>query len=227
MKIDILTLFPQMFEGVLGSSILGKAEEKGLVHFRTVNTVVNENGKWIGYNTDGIGYIRSLKEETGVALNGKNIVMIGAGGAARAIVYRFLKEKVASCVILNRTYSRAEALAKELESHGPVEAVRWEDREAILTDADLVVNSTSVGMVPEVDASPLNLEDLNRLSSHTIVSDLIYNPRETLLLKEASARGLTIHGGLGMFLYQGAYAFEYWTGAPAPIEAMKQAIDSI
>jgi shikimate dehydrogenase len=194
-------------------------------HIGAVNTVVNENGRWIGYNTDGIGYIRSLKEETGIQLQGKKVLVIGAGGAARAIVYSLLKEHVGKCVIANRTIDRAEELANSLSAVGPVSAVRLEEVTEQAAEFDLMVNTTSVGMVPSVDESPLPHQVLDYAKKNAIISDLIYNPRETLWLREASNRGIQAHGGLGMFIYQGAYAFEYWTGVSAPTEVMRKALD--
>jgi shikimate dehydrogenase len=190
-------------------------------HIGAVNTVVNDNGKLIGYNTDGIGYVRSLLEETGFSPEGKRILFLGAGGAARGVIYAMLKQKPSFVGITNRTLEKAEELANSLQSFGTVQALsesayrneRW----------DLIVNTTSVGMFPDVDATPF---DANLVQSNMLVSDLIYNPRETKLLLEAKTRGARIHNGFGMFIYQGAYAFEYWTGLQAPVEEMRNVIEA-
>ncbi|CAM3440430.1 shikimate dehydrogenase [Marinicrinis lubricantis] len=186
-----------------------------------VNTIVNDNGVWKGYNTDGIGYVRSLKEETGIQLSGKQIVVLGAGGAARGVLYALAQEKPARIVIANRTPSKAAELAEHLQAFAEVEAVQMDELPHILKQADLLINHTPVGMHPNVEDIPI---DPDLLTPSMIVSDLIYNPLKTKLLQEAEKRGCTTHGGLGMFIYQGAYAFEYWTGLPAPIKAMRETV---
>ncbi|RJE90868.1 shikimate dehydrogenase [Paenibacillus sp. 1011MAR3C5] len=187
-----------------------------------VNTIVNDNGRLIGYNTDGIGYVRSLKEEAAPSLEGKHIVVIGAGGASRGIVYALLQEKPARITVTNRTIQRAEELAASLESGGVQLAASSSDRlEELCGDADIVINTTSVGMFPQVDQSPVTG---HWLKPGAVASDLIYNPLKTKFLRDAEQQGCIAHGGLGMFIYQGAYAFEYWTGQPAPVAAMKEEV---
>ncbi|WP_027091202.1 shikimate dehydrogenase [Cohnella thermotolerans] len=185
-----------------------------------VNTIVNEDGRLVGYNTDGIGYVRSLKEEAEPELAGKKIVVVGCGGAARGIVWALTRENPGAIVLANRTAERARELAASFAS-AEVSAVPWESLREACGDADVVINTTSVGMSPNVDATPL---DPAWLRPGAVASDLIYNPLTTAFLKGAAERGCRIHGGLGMFVYQGAYAFEYWTGRPAPAEAMRQAV---
>lgn len=191
-----------------------------------VNTIVNDNGRLIGYNTDGIGYVRSLKEEAVPDLSGKSITVIGAGGAARGIVYALLKERPASITIVNRTVERAEELASSFSGFGSGGAARLDaasnDRmEELCGATDIVINTTSVGMFPNVEESPVPGEWLRR---GAVASDLIYNPLQTAFLKAAEAQGCIEHGGLGMFIYQGAYAFEYWTGQSAPAAAMREEV---
>lgn len=189
-----------------------------------VNTVVaDESGALTGYNTDGIGYVRALKEETGIALGGKRVALIGAGGAARGIVFALAEEGVASVAILNRTESSARSLAAEAARFAPCEGMPLAALADIIDQTDLLINTTSVGMHPHVDEIPVP-SDL--LRPHLVVSDIVYNPRETRLLREAASRGCTVHGGLGMFIYQGAYAFEYWTGTAAPVAAMREAVEA-
>ncbi|MCY9669412.1 shikimate dehydrogenase [Paenibacillus alginolyticus] len=187
-----------------------------------VNTIVNESGKLIGYNTDGIGYVRSLKEETGIELKGKSVLLLGAGGAARGVAYALAKEGARRIYIANRTKERALELADTISSYTEAIGLGMDELGHVVDEVQFVLNTTSAGMHPHVDEVPLPLEFLR---SHHLVSDLIYNPRITRFLHEAEARGARIHGGLGMFIYQGAFAFEYWTGAPAPVAAMRQVVE--
>ncbi|MNI03778.1 Shikimate dehydrogenase [compost metagenome] len=187
-----------------------------------VNTVVNNDGKLVGFNTDGIGYVRSLKEETGINLTGKKVLMLGAGGAARGVAYALAKDGVERIYIANRTKSRAIELAASICKFTDAVGMSLEEIEHVAADVDLIVNTTSAGMHPHIHALPMPAEYIR--PKH-LVSDLIYNPRITRFLKEAEAVGARIHGGLGMFIYQGAYAFEYWTGVPAPVAAMRQVVE--
>ncbi|MEI2280924.1 MULTISPECIES: shikimate dehydrogenase [Paenibacillus] len=188
-----------------------------------VNTIVNENGKLTGYNTDGIGYVRSLKEEAVPQLEGKRIAVLGAGGAARGVIYALALEKPEQISILNRTADRALTLATDLRSHGlgDISGNGMQDAQAVLATADIVINTTAAGMHPHVDDVPV---DPAWIREGAAVSDLIYNPLETRLLRESRLRGCTVHGGLGMFVYQGAVAFEHWLGIPAPVDTMRRAV---
>jgi shikimate dehydrogenase len=179
-----------------------------------VNTIVIEDSRLIGYNTDAIGFMRALTE-AGFEANGKTALVLGAGGAARAVVY-VLTQAGAHVTIWNRTGERATQLAREfnaqalgrLPTHG---------------DYDLLVNTTAVGMTPHHAETPV------RLSHNSVhvrgVYDLVYNPRDTVLLREARAIGAQAIGGLAMLIYQGAEAFKLWTGHAAPIEVMRAAIE--
>jgi len=186
-----------------------------------VNTIVNRDGRLIGYNTDGIGYVRSLKEEAISDIAGKSIVVVGAGGAARGIIYALLKEKPSKVTIINRSVANAEQLAVSLTSEIPIQVAGQDQLEACCGEADIVINTTSVGMYPHMDETPIRGE---WLKSSAVASDLIYNPLETKFLQQAKQYGCTIHGGLGMFIYQGAFAFEYWTGKQAPVLAMRETV---
>ncbi|MFD0715039.1 shikimate dehydrogenase [Paenibacillus sp. GCM10027626] len=186
-----------------------------------VNTIVNNDGRLTGYNTDGLGYVRSLKEEAEPDLRGKRILIIGSGGAARGIVYALTKEGAGSIVIANRTVERAKQLAQAFSGLLPIHAIAHSELKAACAEADIVINTTSVGMFPHVEETPV---DARWLRQGAIASDLIYNPLTTKFLEEARENGCRIHGGLGMFIYQGAYAFEYWTGAPAPVKAMREVV---
>jgi shikimate dehydrogenase len=187
-----------------------------------VNTVVNDNGVLTGYNTDGIGYVRSLKEETGIQLPGRKVLILGAGGASRGIVYALAKEGVERVVIANRTEARAVELALAMSPYVRAEGIGQAEAASFIGGMDLVINTTSAGMYPNVEELPLGRGLLHK---GLVASDLIYNPRITAFLQEAEAVGARIHSGLGMFIYQGAYAFEYWTGQPAPIGEMRAAVE--
>ncbi|PYE47501.1 shikimate dehydrogenase [Paenibacillus barcinonensis] len=188
-----------------------------------VNTIVNENGTLTGYNTDGMGYVRSLKEEAVPQIEGKKIAVLGAGGAARGVIYALALEKPEQISILNRTADRAAALAADLRNYnlGDISGSGMHEAQAVLADADIVINTTAAGMHPYVDDLPV---DPAWIREGAAVSDLIYNPLETRLLRESRMRGCTVHGGLGMFIYQGAIAFEHWLGIPAPIDTMRRAV---
>lgn len=188
-----------------------------------VNTIVNKDGKLIGYNTDGIGYVRSLKEEAVPDLAGKRIAVLGAGGAARGVIYALALEKPERIHILNRTAERAIELASDLRAHGlgEITGSGMEEAAVVLASADIVINTTAAGMHPHVDDVPV---DPALIRADAAVSDLIYNPLETRLLRESRLRGCIVHGGLGMFVYQGAVAFEHWFGIQAPVDTMRQAV---
>ncbi|AIQ11987.1 shikimate dehydrogenase [Paenibacillus durus] len=189
-----------------------------------VNTIVNDNGILTGYNTDGIGYVRSLKSEAISDLSGRKIMVIGAGGAARGIIDALLQENPASIIIVNRDEEKARRLAVSWSSRGDIKGIGFDQIRGCIGGTDILINTTSVGMHPSVDEMPV---DPDIIPEGIVVSDLIYNPLHTrLLLESRKRRGCNIHGGVGMFLYQGAYALEYWTGMPAPIDVMREALMS-
>jgi shikimate dehydrogenase len=186
-----------------------------------VNTVLNNQGKLIGYNTDGRGAMIAL-QENGVYPTEKKMVLLGAGGAAKAIAYQAAQD-VEELVILNRTPEKAKKLAEALKSFGAKVKGGTLSSEVLkqeLPTTDILVNATSVGMHPDVDISPVP-SDL--LHSNLSVMDIIYNPLETRLLKDAKSAGAKVGSGIEMLLYQGAVAFEIWTNCPAPVEVMREA----
>jgi shikimate dehydrogenase len=187
-----------------------------------VNTVKNENGELTGYNTDAEGFLRSLVEE-GVELSGKRVLMFGAGGAARAVGYALLKGGVKFLNIVNRNFSRAKAVAELLGKRGNVLVYPLKEStvEVLLKDADVIVNTTSVGM--KEDDPPLF--DYSKIPEGITVVDIIYNPPETPLLKAAKEKGCKTVNGLGMLVHQGAVAFEIWTGKEAPVERMREVLE--
>lgn len=187
-----------------------------------VNTVVNRDGVLVGYNTDGPGFVRSLLEETQVNLSGKRVLILGAGGAARAVAVSLARNGVQHITIANRSRDKAVDLASHVKIHTDVEAIELDQVDARrLEDIDLLINTTSIGMYPELDGLPISSEYLH---SGLLVSDLIYNPLETRLLREARQIGASTHNGMGMFIHQGALAFQLWTGCDAPLDVMKRTV---
>ncbi|MBI2593686.1 shikimate dehydrogenase [Candidatus Daviesbacteria bacterium] len=175
-----------------------------------VNTIVNESGKLIGYNTDWIGAVDALKQKT--KIKGKKIAVIGAGGAARAIVFGIIKEG-GRVKIFNRTKEKAEEIAKSFGCEfGNLDEI------SEIKDFDIIINSTSIGM-GNPDESPV---DKKLIGKNQIVFDVVYNPKETKLLRHAKEKGAEIIFGADMLLYQGAEQFKLYTGLDAPIEAMKK-----
>lgn len=186
-----------------------------------VNTIVNENGRLIGYNTDGPGFVRSLVEETKTDIRGKRILLIGAGGAARGIYFALAHAQAERIDICNRTKSNAERLIESSDVSIASAAYSLEEAEERLAEYEIVVNTTSVGLYPDVEAMPLSL---NNMRENTIATDIIYNPLETKWLKEARRKGAIVQNGVGMFVYQGALAFEKWTGIFPDVERMRQIV---
>lgn len=182
-----------------------------------VNTVVRENGGWTGYNTDGAGFVQGLREECGGPLEDKRVLLIGAGGAARAIYYTLASEKVNQIDIANRTLEKAASLAESCPYSVAGTIKTTQEAEAELAAYDIIIQTTSIGMLPLIEAAPLSVENIK---PGAFVSDIIYNPFETKLLQEAKKQGARIQNGLKMFVYQGALAFEKWTGQTPDIERM-------
>lgn len=189
-----------------------------------INTISNVDGCLVGYNTDGIGFLRSLEEEAGRAPQGQNVTILGAGGAARAIGFQLALSGIKGLILANRTESRALALATEIQERtGCVAtAASLDDLAAYLPATDILINTTSLGMYPEVTSTPP--VKVNLLPLTALVCDIVYNPGETILLQEAGARGLATLPGLGMLAYQGAASLEIWLGIKAPIDVMKSAL---
>jgi len=187
-----------------------------------VNTIVNDGGVLTGYNTDASGFLQALRSKN-IESEGKSIVILGAGGAAKGISF-ILAGAGASLVILNRTLSRAEELAAQVSQtyQRRVEAVVLNEKNMAraLDRADILVNTTSVGMVPDIEQTPV---PAGLLKPRLVVFDIVYNPLETRLLREAKAAGARTIDGLDMLVGQGALAFEKWTGQKAPLTVMKRA----
>jgi shikimate dehydrogenase len=190
-----------------------------------VNTIVNEGGWLKGYNTDGRGAMRALEEAYG-DLRGTKAVVIGVGGAARAIGYH-LSMVVDELSILNRTVSSAESLASSFKSLSgcnasvTATALTRENLRSGLVEADILINATPLGMTPETDKSPV---DSDLLHPELLVFDTVYNPLKTRLLREAEEAGARTLIGAKMLIYQGVASFELWTGVRAPEELMFEVV---
>jgi shikimate dehydrogenase len=189
----------------------------------SANTILNESGKLLGFNTDGVGALHALREN-GINPEGKNVFLLGAGGAAKAIAYALAKEAEALC-ILNRVPEKAAVLADALNRVFGKKivggALSPSAVQKSLQDADILINATSVGMHPNVNQS---LVAPQWLKPDLTVMDIVYNPLETKLAKDAKAAGAHVISGVEMLLYQGAASFEIWTGHVAPIEVMRNAV---
>lgn len=195
---------------------------------RACNTIVNEEGRWVGYNTDGVGYVLSL-EAQGISVKGKKLVILGAGGAGTAIQVQCALSGAAEIAIFNRrggSFLRAEETVHRLEQLVPgcqVEVCDLADRELLyekITGCDILANATNVGMAPHGDECIL--EDLNLLRKGLVVTDAVYNPRETVLLRAAAERGCVTVDGKAMLLWQGVEAFRLFTGQNMPVEQVRE-----
>ena len=190
---------------------------------QAVNTVVVEDGRLVGHNTDVAGFLAGFAER-GIALTGKNAVLIGAGGAARAALWGLLRSGVSSVVIGVRNASKGAALAADFAVDGDVRAVSFDDTAwiAACSDANLVVQTTPLGMTPHTAEMPP--VDAAVINSSAVVYDLIYTPAETRFLREARARGCETINGETMLVAQGAEAFSLWTGIRPDVELMKRVL---
>lgn len=194
-----------------------------------VNTVKNIDGRLYGYNTDAEGFARSFKEETGTGLKGKKILIIGAGGAARAVAVKAAIDGADSIYISARTKSKADDIASILNDHFTCDSKSYaladEQTARIFNECDVIINTTSAGMKPQLGISPLDGTGC-RFSEGQIVYDVIYNPPLTKFLSDAAAAGCKTVNGIGMLFYQGISAYEIWTGIKVPPEMLKELYES-
>ncbi|MCA1031830.1 shikimate dehydrogenase [Bacillus timonensis] len=186
-----------------------------------VNTVVNNKGKLVGYNTDGLGFIEALKPLIKLPLSQSKILLIGAGGAARAIYFTLAYTGVKDIDICNRTKETADYLIQHCKYNANSNSLSIPEAENCLEKYDIIINTTSVGMHPNIDKSPLSLKNIKL---DTLVSDIIYNPLLSTFLKDAKNKGATVQNGVGMFVYQGALAFEKWTGISPDTKRMENIV---
>lgn len=191
-----------------------------------VNTVVNDDDHLTGYNTDVTGFIGALKDK-GFMPEGKRAVMLGAGGAARAVVWGLVKEKVESLAIGVRNVPKVQPLVEYFKDYIDIKLYNWEDEsfKEELKSADLLINTTPLGMVPNVDTMPP--VDLECISAECFVYDIIYTPAETKFLRVARAKGCKTLNGEGMLVGQGAEAFRLWTGVEPNQQVMAEALRSM
>lgn len=200
---------------------------------QAVNTVLQDDGQWIGFNTDGDGWVRAVRDAFGVDVRDLRILILGAGGVGRALALQAASEKCPHLVVVNRTLEKAQALQRDLmqriaqdKLHGAVDPVRilpWNEDliDEALQHIDLLVNATSVGL-KAYDPPVLNPR---LLTPYLMVYDTIYRPAETRLLTAAREAGARTANGLGMLLHQGALSWEIWTGKKAPLGVMRDALN--
>lgn len=199
-------------------------ENAGLIG--AVNTIKLEGNMLKGYNTDGIGFLQSLKRDAQKDVHGKKVILLGAGGAARAIAIHVAFAGAESLLIANRTAERGKKLAghinkklKAKSSKLKVKAISLEDTSLLehFKKVDIIINTTSVGM----KSSDKPLFPYNYISDRHLVCDIVYKPLKTALLEEASKRGAKTLNGLGMLIYQGSLSFKIWTGCKMPVEIVR------
>ncbi len=221
-------------ETVLGINVTMPHKEAVMVHLDrvdkwaklagAVNTIHNSGGELVGYNTDGLGFLRALREAGEFDPKGCRTLLLGAGGSAKAVTLALAGAGVSFLTIANRTLDRAERLADLARAQGlQCEAIPIDPAVDVLRaackEADLIVNCTTLGMFhgPGEGCTPLNKE---LIPAKSFVYDLVYNPPETPLLREAIQAGASRLGGLHMLVYQGAASFKIWTGKDAPVDKM-------
>ena len=192
-----------------------------------VNVVTfSKNGEMTGHNTDGIGWIKSL-EEIGENPNGKRCLVLGAGGAARAIAVKLAQAEAEQISIRNRSVEKAEKLSKYISDKMPkskIDADGLQSLEEETKNFDLIINTTSVGMLGEKNRESSSLIQENWISEKSICSDAVYNPLETIFLQNAKRKGAKTLNGLGWLIHQGAFAWKLWTGVDMPIDVVRNTL---
>jgi shikimate dehydrogenase len=193
----------------------------------SVNTIVYRDGRLVGHSTDGRGFILALERETTRSVSGKSVCLIGAGGSARSIAFALADAGISELWISNRTRFRADALKHDIQCHHPRLKItcvdeRAADLDEILHARDIVINTTPIGMSPNIDAMPLS--NLGWISDHHLICDIIYKPQPTRWLTEAQLRGASILGGAGMLAGQGILAFHLFTGLEVSYDVMRNEV---
>ncbi len=188
-----------------------------------VNTVRRVGDRLIGENTDGKGFIRGMRSDAGVEPAGHRVMILGAGGAARAIATELALAGAQDIVVVNRTQDRGETMVAHLrqQTGANVRFERWQGTHSVPSNIDIFVNATSIGLYPNVVMPDI---DLSQVRQGALVCDVVFNPSQTPLLEAAVSRGLRVLDGLSMLVYQGAIGFEMWTGMQAPEAVMKDAL---
>jgi len=192
-----------------------------------VNTLVRSAGGFKGYNTDGQGFLQALLAEKGWEPRGKKVVLLGAGGSARAVGISLALKGASRLTIVNRTWPKAQVLTERIASEIgiKVQAMTWDDgdlKEAV-TAADIIINTTPLGMKPDLEGIPPLNQDW--LGAGQLVADLIYNPLTTKFLEKAAGQGCDTMNGLGMLIHQGILAFELWTGKKPPFAGLRKLME--
>ncbi len=190
-----------------------------------VNTVVRRGDKFIGENTDGVGFVQALQSITDIA--GKSIVIFGAGGAARAVSVEMALAGAERIKIVNRSRARGQGLVDLLNAKTPTSAeyVDWSDTFSISDDLKIVINATSIGLFPDIDGR-LDV-DMASFRPDLVVADGIHNPPRTILVREAEARGCRVLDGIGMLVNQGVTSVKYWTGIDVDAVVMRRAVEHV
>ncbi|VVB51142.1 Shikimate dehydrogenase (NADP(+)) [uncultured archaeon] len=194
-----------------------------------VNTIKQDKGRLLGYNTDGIGCVEAFNA-AGFNPKGKKIVVVGAGGAARAVLFQLLLSGAEKIVLVNRTLHKAQAITEEIEEKrkslnatGTVEATEYrpDSLKAAIKNADALVNTTPVGMHPRISETPFPAEYFKK---GLTVMDVVYNPLKTRFLREAESAGCSTIDGIGMFVMQGAASQKIWLSRSPPVNVMRDAV---
>lgn len=188
-----------------------------------VNTVIQKEGKLFGENTDGKGFVTALKN-SGETLDKKNVTILGAGGAARAIAVECALNGAAHINIINRSIEKGEELASliQMKTDSSAKYLNWKNNMEIPSDTDILINATSIGFSPNVTDKPDI--DYTTITPEMCVCDVIFNPAETIFLKTAAENGAKTITGLGMLVQQAALNFTLWTGVEAPVDVMEDAL---
>ena len=188
-----------------------------------MNTVIQKEGKLFGENTDGKGFVTALKN-SGETLDKKNVTILGAGGAARAIAVECALNGAAHINIINRSIEKGEELASliQMKTDSSAKYLNWKNNMEIPSDTDILINATSIGFSPNVTDKPDI--DYTAITPGMCVCDVIFNPAETIFLKSAAENGAKTITGLGMLVQQAALNFTLWTGVEAPVDVMEDAL---
>lgn len=203
-------------------NFLDEIDEEALM-IGAVNTVVNMEGRLIGYNTDGRGYLNSLLPKLNKPLQECYVLVIGAGGAARGVVTALANHGIARLTITNRTLEKAVTIKENYHKFkkANIDVLSLDEAQKNLALYDIIINTTSIGMKPQLDEVPITID---RLKSTAVLSDLIYNPFQTKLLKLGEEKSVITHNGVGMFVEQGALAFQKWTGRQPDTKRMTKIV---
>jgi shikimate dehydrogenase len=218
--VDALDVSAKIWGAVNTIRFEGRTSKSDWLSLREFNQEPPVEIRTQGFNTDAEGLLNSLREDLGIELRGKKVLLLGIGGAGRTAALKLASENVSELFLVNRTFSKVLEVQQEIKKNFPSVYV---GNGYPKTEVDLVINATSLGLQTD-DVSPLDEKQFS-LKQTRAVYDMIYNPVETALLKAAKAAGCRASNGLGMLLHQGAKAFEIWTGKPAPLDVMRRALE--